>query len=65
LFESRVVASCRDKKGAYRDLRRIFDIFAGEATQAQSCVRRLEKKGAGVRFFLADEWPNLATADGV
>ena len=54
LFESRVVASCRDEKCAHRDLRGIFKIFAGQVAQAQSRARRrLEKQGAGMRFLLA------------
>jgi len=54
LFESGVVASCRDKQGAYRDLRQVFEVFASQAAETQSYARRrLEKQGADVGFFLA------------
>ena len=40
LFESRIVAVCRDQERAHRDLRRIFKVLACQPTKAQSRARR-------------------------
>ena len=44
LFESRVVAACRNEKGTHGDLWRVFQIFTGQSAQPQSCATcRLKK----------------------
>ena len=53
LFEGCVVTAGGDERGAHRNLRRVFEIFACQPAQAQSGARcRLQKQRADMRFFL-------------
>src|SRR5580700_7001848 len=53
LFEGAVVAVCRDEEAADRDLRGVFEIFAGQPAQAEAGGRGgLQQKGADVRLLV-------------